>query len=355
MTSPEESLAEELASSSRAPAGRRRRRPFFAHALLSVCACAALWTGRAEAAGEIYWFSLLSEDVEAAAQFYSEMFGWEIVPSPTGGLMALRNGQPFAGLNSIEDRIPGASESLWLAAIAVTDPAKSVATARRLGATIHQDVTELAGWGSYALIQDPQGAPLLIVDPARSLGGTQGYSGWRWAELWTHDTAAAVDFYSEVIGYDLEVVPVGDEKYPVLRSSGKRNAGLVALDSVEIAPRWAPYVGVTDLRGILVRVWEAGGRVLREPAEVDFAAAGANRVALIADPSGAALFLYQLDERATSDPGAIADARRSSSVPPPPPPGGGPNVRVSVTVGYGFGPSWGSAYPAYLRPTLGPY
>ena len=318
----------------------------------------ALVPGRAHAAGEIYWFSLLSEDVQAAAAFYSEMFGWEIAPSPTGGLMALRDGQPFAGLNSIEDRIPTASESLWLAAITVADPVQAVAAAKRLGATVHRDVTELAGWGTYALIQDPQGAPVLLVDPARSLGGTRGYSGWRWAELWTRDTEAAAKFYGEVVGYELEVVPVGNEQYPILGTAGKRNAGLVALDSAEIAPRWAPYIGVTDLRGILVRVWDAGGRVLREPAEVDFAAAGANRVALIADPSGAALFLYQLDERATSDPGAIADARRASSVPAQPAPapsGDGPNVRVSVTVGYGFGPSWGSAYPAYLRPTLGPY
>jgi hypothetical protein len=320
-----------------------------------LAACPALLTpGGVQAAGEIYWFSLLSEDVQTAARFYSELFGWEIVPSPTGGLMALRDGQPFAGLNSIEDRIPSASESLWLAAIAVTDPTGSAAAARRLGATIHIDVTELSGWGSYALIQDPQGAPLLLVAPARSLGGTQGYSGWRWAELWTHDTAAAADFYREVIGYELEVVPVGDESYSAFSTSGKRNAGLVELERADIAPRWAPYVGVTDLRAILVRVWQEGGQVLREPAEVDFAAAGANRVALIADPSGAALFLYQLDERATADPGVVADMRRAS----PPPPASTdccPNIRVTVTVAYGFGPSWGSAYPAYLRPSLGPY
>jgi uncharacterized protein len=322
--------------------------------LLGACP-ALLASGRVQAAGEIYWFSLLSEDVQAATRFYSALFGWEIVPGPSGGLMALRDGEPFAGLNSIEDRIPDASESLWLAAITVTDPARSVAAARRLGATIHQDTTELAGWGTFALLQDPQGAPLLIVEPARPLGGTQGYSGWRWAELWTHDTAAAAEFYRDVIGYELEVVSVGDESYSVLRSSDKRNAGLVELERAEIAPRWAPYVGVTDLRGILVRVWQEGGKVLREPAEVDFEAAGANRVALIADPSGAALFLYQLDERATADPSVIEDARRASPPPAPPAGGGNPNVHVTVTVGYGFGPSWGSAYPAYLRPTLGPY
>jgi predicted enzyme related to lactoylglutathione lyase len=333
-------------------------------ALTKSFAALALWSlaslpGRAHAAGEIYWFSLLTEDVRGASQFYSELFGWDIVSSPTGGWMALRDGLPFAGINSIEDRIPGTSESLWLAAISVTDTAASVATAKRLGATIRQDVTELAGWGTYSVIQDPQGAPLLLVKPARVLGGTEGYSGWRWAELWTPDTKAAADFYSQVVGYELEAVPVGNETYDVFRTSAKRHAGLVGLDRAEIAPRWAPYVGVTDLRGILVRVWQAGGSVLREPAEVDFAAAGANRVALVADPSGAALFLYQLDERATSDPGAIADARRASSMPPPPPAssGDGPNIRVSVSVGvgYGFGPGWGSAYPAYLRPTLGPY
>lgn len=322
----------------------------------AVALCSlALLPFRAQAAGEIYWFSLLTEDIGGASQFYAQLFGWDIVQSPTGGLMALRNGQPFAGINRIEDRIPGTSESLWLAAISVTDPAQSVATAKKLGATIRQDVTDLPGWGTYSLIQDPQGAPLLLVKPARSLGGTEGYSGWRWAELWTPDTKAAADFYQQVVGYELEPVTVGNETYDVLGTAGKRQAGLVALDRADIAPRWAPYVGVTDLRGILVRVWQAGGRVLREPAEINFEAAGANRVALIADPSGAALFLYQLDERASNDPGAVADARRANPPPAPPRSGDSSNVRVSVTVGYGFGPGWGSAYPAYLRPTLGPY
>jgi uncharacterized protein len=112
----------------------------------TVALCSlALLPARAHAAGEIYWFSLLTEDVGAASKFYSDLFGWDIVQSPTGGLMALRDGQPFAGINRIEDRIPGTSESLWLAAIAVTDPAKSVATAKKLGATIRQEVTDLPG------------------------------------------------------------------------------------------------------------------------------------------------------------------------------------------------------------------
>ena len=325
-------------------------------ALLLFATTPALLPSRAEAVGEIFWFSLLSEDVDAAATFYSKMFGWEIVPSPTGGLMALRNGQPFAGLNRIEDRLPEASESLWLAAIAVSDTARSVATARRLNATIHQDTTELEGWGTYAVIQDPQGAPLLIVKPERSLGGRQGYSGWRWAELWTHDTGSAATFYREVIGYEIENVQTGNDIYTAFSSGGQRNAGLMELQRGDIASRWAPYIGVTDLRGILVRVWQEGGQVLREPAEINFEAAGANRVALIVDPSGAAVFLYQLDERAAADPTVLANVSRAAPPPPVPQGGGdGPNVHFSVTVGYGFGPGWGSGYPDILRARLGPY
>jgi uncharacterized protein len=325
-------------------------------AAVAVAAAVLAPPQRALAAGEIYWFSLLSEDVYSAMDFYSELFGWQVVSSPTGGFIAYRDNQPFAALNEIQDRMPGASESLWLAAITVDDVPAAVTAARAAGAKVHEDDTEVKGWGRYALIQDPQGAPLLLVNPARPLGGNQGYSGWRWAELWTHDPKAAAAFYSKVIGYELETVPVGAQTYDVFRSSGKRNAGLVQLDRPEIAARWAPYIGVTDLRGVLVRVWDKGGKVLREPAEVSNAAAGADRVALIADPSGAALFLYQLDEQASADPIVAQETTRRSDA------GGraanaddgAANFHMSVTVGYGFGPGWGGAYPAYPYRPFGP-
>ena len=292
--------------------------------------------------------------------FYSELFGWEVERSPTGAWMAVRDGTPFAGLSQIEDRIPGASESLWLAAITVDDLEQSVATARELGATVRQEITELPGWGSYALIQDPQGAPASLVVPERPLGGNDGYSGWRWAELWTHDIGAAADFYTKVVGYRMERANVGDQFYDTfVGTAGNRNASLVTLDRPEVAPRWAPYVGVTDLRAILLRVYENGGTVLREPEELDIEAAGKNRVALIADPSGAAMFLYQLEEQATVDPILANRAAAGPNRPTRPVASNDdrPNVYVSVSVnyGYGFGSGWGTAYPGMPVRYYGPY
>ncbi|HEY8519635.1 MAG TPA: hypothetical protein VIN61_06120 [Gammaproteobacteria bacterium] len=130
-------------------------------------------------------------------------------------------------------------------------------------------------------------------------------------------------------------------------------AGLVELDRPEIVARWMPYIGVNDLRAILVRVWQEGGRVLREPAELRNPAAGANRIALIADPSGAAVFLYQLEEQAAPDPVIAAQAqqhfgaaRRQDE--------GDPSSFAGINVNYGFGPGWGSAYPGYPYGPFGP-
>lgn len=313
---------------------------------LLLCVATTLLPTRGEAAGDIYWFSLLTEDSYTASQFYSQLFGWEMQDSPNGGLMAMRNGMPMAGISQIEDRLPNVSESMWLAAITVDDLEKSVTTAKQLGATVHQDITKLPGWGSFATIQDPQGAPVTLAVPERRLGGRQGYSGWRWAELWTHDTEQAAAFYTKVVGYTVEEVQTGEQHYTVFGFPGERNAGLVKLEQPEVAARWAPYVGVSDLRAILVRVWELNGKVLREPAEINFEAAGNNRVALITDPTGGAMFLYQLDAQATTDPNVAAQNSTSSSRPRSQSSESGPRVNVSVSVsyGYGYGGGWGGAY-----------
>lgn len=335
-------------------AGRHAHRSSVA-ALVVVVTLGVFGAARtSEAAGEVDWFNLLSENTYAAINFYEELLGWEIDQTGVGTFIAYRNGIPFAGINQIADRLPGESESLWVAALNVDEVAAAVAAARELNATIHEDVTHLPGWGTYALMQDPQGAPFLVVQPERTLGGTEGFSGWEWAELWTHDTAAAADFYTAVIGYELEEVSIDDATYSAFRHDDVRRAGLMELRNAETSPRWAPYVGVTDLRSVLVRVWDAGGQVLFEPAEIDFAIGGEDRIALIADPTGAMLFLHQLDEAASADPliqaqqiGSTPDRRRSGS--------GSVDLDVSISIGYGFGSGWGPAYP--LRPygPFGPY
>ena len=314
-----------------------------------------------QAAGEVDWFSLFTEDAEAAAEFYAGLLGWEIQRGPSGGLIALRRGTPIAGISQIEDRLPESSESLWLAAIKVADLAESVASARELGGTIHQDVTRVAGYGSYAIVIDPQGAPVVLAVEERVLGASQGVSAWLWAELWTTDTDAASQFYAEVVGYNRGTVERNDNAYPVLSRDGKQHAGLATLTDPEISPRWAPYVGVQDLRATLVRVWQLDGEVLLEPAEID----DEERTALIADSTGGALFLYELDEAQAAQGLVSAHAVPADSIEFKiiGPADEGPRVNFNLSLnygyGYGYGPGWGGAYPRPphypYRPPIGPY
>ena len=327
--------------------GRRLRDWMFGALIVGIPAAT-------QAAGEVDWFSLFTEDAEAAAEFYAGLLGWEIQRGPRGGLIALRRGTPIAGISQIEDRLPESSESLWLAAIKVADLAESVATARELGGTIQQNVTRVAGYGSYAIVIDPQGAPAVLAVEEQVLGANQGVSAWLWAELWTTDTEAASRFYAEVVGYNRGTVERDGNTYPVLSLDGVQRAGLVTLTNPEISPRWAPYVGVQDLRATLVRVWQLDGEVLLEPAEID----DEERTALVADSTGGALFLYELDETQAAQGLVAAHAVPNESIdiriiaPADEGPRVNFNLSLSYGYGYGYGAGWGGAYP---RPPHYPY
>jgi predicted enzyme related to lactoylglutathione lyase len=299
-----------------------------------------------QAAGEVDWFSLFTEDAESAAEFYAGLLGWEIQRGPGGGLIAMRRGTPVAGISQIEDRDPETSEALWLAAITVGNLAESVATVSELGGTVETEITHVPGYGSYAVVIDPQVAPAVLAVEEQVLGATEGVSAWLWAELWTTDTDAASRFYAEVAGFDRGTVERNGETYPILSFGGTQRAGLAQLMNPEISPRWAPYVGVQDLRGTLVRVWQLDGEVLLEPSEID----DQERTALIADSTGAALFLYQLDEEQIEAGLVAAHAVPSESIDinviGAADDGPRVNFNVSLSYGYGYGyGGWGGAYP----------
>ncbi len=260
-------------------------------ALVLVSLAAAL-PARADGVGEVRWFDLVTEDVAAANAFYSGLFGWTIQRSKTGAYTALRDGTPIAGISEIDDNLPEVAESTWIAVVVVDDLRGAVGDASRLGAEVRENVTRVAGYGSYAVIEDPQGAPLMLATTERPLGGTDGPGAWVWAELWTRDVDAAAKFYGEVIGYERSEIERPRGPYSVFTAGGEPRAGLVEITHEKIEPAWAPYLGITDLEATLKRARELGGRVLLEPAEE----LAQGRVALLADPTGGGFFVYELEQ-----------------------------------------------------------
>ncbi|MCY3944670.1 MAG: VOC family protein [Anaerolineaceae bacterium] len=113
-----------------------------------------------------------------------------------------------------------------------------------------------------------------------------------WADLSTHGGEAAVDFYSQLMGWQAETQDtIFGTTYTTFSQDGHRIAGLAWLppEMSEIPSAWNSYVSVDDVDALLPTVTEAGGQIIQPPFDVPEGA----RIAVIRDPAGAALCLFQ--------------------------------------------------------------
>ncbi len=238
--------------------------------------------------GEVVWWELLTEDAEAATQFYEELFGWQFEQVPSGNRIAELAGVPFAGISQIDDQLKGRNEAFWLVGFEVDKAANVVAKSRSQGAISHHS-GQLEGVGTYAVLEDNQDAFFMLIEPDRPLGGAA--KPWVWAELWTRDIDQAASFYSRLLGYERSEEELASGRYQVLASAEVLRAGLVPIEARKVDPIWAPYLAVDDLDRVMARTETLGGEVLMTPSK-DVAA---GRVALLEDPTGGAFFVYLLE------------------------------------------------------------
>jgi predicted enzyme related to lactoylglutathione lyase len=246
----------------------------------------------APAPGTFLGADLISEDAEAASGFYADLFGWDVEKVEDGGYRINHKGRLIGSISQI-DGSQDVDRSFWLVALAVNDLKQSMRSAGENNATVYEKITKVKDLGRYAVIGDAEKAPVMFIQSGKTpIGGTKGPGAWIWAELWTDDIEKAASFYADVVGLGHDTTDRGGEDYHLFTSQGKPRAGIikipVAFENVD--PGWAPYVGVTDIAATLAKVKDLGGRIVF--GEREHPAAGS--VALILDPVGAALFVYQL-------------------------------------------------------------
>jgi len=109
------------------------------------------------APGALMWNELSTGDIDAAAGFYGELFGWEIQetrPEPERYL-AILNGDARNG--GIRGATPPDFPPHWLVYFAVEDLDAAMARAGELGGAVHAGPIDI-GPGRLAVVADPQGA-----------------------------------------------------------------------------------------------------------------------------------------------------------------------------------------------------
>ncbi len=116
-----------------------------------------------------------------------------------------------------------------------------------------------------------------------------------WTDLATPDPVAAKAFYAELFGWEYGDEPTDrpGTDYAMARKGGQNAAGVMQLSEQMAAsgmpPVWTTYVSVSDIDAAVATVEPAGGTVLQPPMDV----MDAGRMAVLADPTGAVIALWQ--------------------------------------------------------------
>jgi predicted enzyme related to lactoylglutathione lyase len=116
-----------------------------------------------------------------------------------------------------------------------------------------------------------------------------------WIELATTDTHAAKHFYGALFGWSFDHTPMGDGMmYATASLDGKSVGAIFPLhgEMSDASPQWTSYVAVDDIDKIVRKVRKTGGAIVRDAFDIP----DMGRMAVIQDPTGAVLCLWQAKE-----------------------------------------------------------
>jgi len=249
--------------------------------------------------GKIVWHDLVTDagDIATIRRFYGELFGWTFEESRgVGGrdYLVARSGDVYvAGILPVEPRADGQNVARWLPYVSVADVDDALKSSVEAGATVAVGPRNVS-LGRVAAIIDTEGA---VIGLARSRYGDPDDRTTRpgpgravWTELLAGDPARAAGFYTALAGYRSQVIERRGGEYTMLESGGQPRAGLFEKPSDEIASTWLTHFGVRDPAAVAERVTALGGTVLL-PVSPELRE---GTVAVVTDPSGAALVLKQV-------------------------------------------------------------
>ena len=115
-----------------------------------------------------------------------------------------------------------------------------------------------------------------------------------WVELGTPDVKGAKQFYSGLLGWSFDDIPMGpDQFYTMCLIDKKRVAAMYSLsDGIAppgAPPHWAAYVAVDSADAIADKAAAAGATLIKEPFDVP----EQGRMAVLQDPTGAMFCIWQ--------------------------------------------------------------
>lgn len=243
--------------------------------------------------GAFSWAELLTTDREGAAEFYSALLGWGREDRPIGDsdvyTMLTLDGKYVAGLYQMPpEQMPGGAA--WATYISVESADAAAAQAQASGGSVVAGPFDVQDNGRMVTIQDPTGAMLGLWQPYGLAGsayyGKPGSMGWN--ELYTHDVAAATEFYKSLLGWGVQMTTYQNQPAAACFRAEFPVAMILPLlaEMAGLPPAWLIYFGVENVPQAGAQVQALGGTLLIEPTVFSGVP-----YALARDPQGAVFFM----------------------------------------------------------------
>lgn len=248
--------------------------------------------------GTFSWTDLTTSDVDGAKAFYAKVFGWSYEDLPAGDegtySMASVDGATVAAISGM------AGPPRWNAYVTVESADDAAERAKEAGAEIHAGPFDVMDAGRMAVIQEPSGSVVCVWEPKDNHGAglVNAHGAMSWNDLQTHDVEKAIEFYTQMFGW--EVAPVTDDDSDsdrvVIRNGEQLNGGMARMPEAvgtDVPPHWLTYFAVDDIDAATSAISGNGGDVVAGPMEIP-----AGKLAVASDPQGAmfGVFSGELDD-----------------------------------------------------------
>ena len=245
------------------------------------------------------WVDLSSSDAAASREFYSKLFGWEVVVSPDpqygGYAMARVGGEEVAGIGP---KMSPEAPTAWSVYIGTSDADGLAQKVQDAGGTVIAPAFDVGDQGRMAVFQDPSGAFISAWQPGAMGSFKSGeLHTFGWAELSARGIEKAVPFYKSVFGWTDKQSDMGEgaPPYREFQLSGESVAGGMEMNTMvpaEVPSHWMVYFMVADVDASAQLAKQGGAQELAAPQDFP-----GGRFAILMDPQGAAFGVLSMPPR----------------------------------------------------------
>lgn len=262
--------------------------------------------------GAISFVELAASDVDRQGNFYAELLGWTPVPLSDRLTLMMHNDRAVAGIRGMQPDAPEGAGA-WFLYVNVDDVDRACARAIAVGGAELQGPTELDATTRVAVIGDPAGAPVCVIE-GRQFDDPAPFDepgAPCWFQSMSTDAASSFGFYEEVFGW----YAVHDDEAPLDRWIFLRGEDVDSIETEEPEPvqpigdivqfpsdippdaesGWQVLFSIhTDIESFVERATALGGEIQMGPLDTPFGAG-----CMLTDPAGAAFIAV---DRSVAEP-----------------------------------------------------